>query len=126
MLLKLNSIDAFYGETQVLWNVSLEIKEGELMAVVGPNSAGKTTIMKVITGMLKPAAGEIFYQDERIDQLPSYSIVDKGIALSPEGRRLFPKLTVLENLEIGNYLHKLRPYRQELIQKMFELFLKFL
>jgi branched-chain amino acid transport system ATP-binding protein len=122
MLLQLKSINAFYGETQVLWNVSLEIKAGELMAIVGPNSAGKTTIMKVITGMLKPASGEIIYQNEKIDHLPSYRIVDKGIALSPEGRRLFPKLTVLENLEMGNYLKKLHPYRQELIQQMFELF----
>jgi branched-chain amino acid transport system ATP-binding protein len=122
MLLQLKSINAFYGETQVLWNVSLEIKAGELMAIVGPNSAGKTTIMKVITGLLKPVSGEIFYQNEKIDHLPSYCIVDKGIALSPEGRRLFPKLTVLENLEMGNYLKKLHPYRQELIQQMFELF----
>jgi branched-chain amino acid transport system ATP-binding protein len=122
MLLRLRSIDASYQETQVLWNVSLEVKKSELTTIIGSNGAGKTTIMKVITGLLKSTRGTVFYQNERIDHLPSYKIVEKGIALSPEGRCLFPKLTVLENLEIGNYLRKIRPYRQELIQKMFELF----
>jgi len=122
MLLQLKSIDAFYYETQVLWNVSLIANKGELTAIIGSNSAGKTTIMKIITGLLKPVNGQVIYQDERIDNLPSYKIVERGIALSPEGRCLFPKLTVLENLEIGNYLKKMRPYREELIQEMFELF----
>ncbi len=122
MLLQLKSIDAFYSETQVLWGVSLDVKEGELIAIIGPNGAGKTTIMKIITGLLKPTSGNVLYQNERIDNLHPFDIVDKGIALSPEGRCLFPKLTVLENLEIGNYLKKVRPYRQELIQQMYKLF----
>jgi len=122
MLLQLRSINAFYHETQVLWDVSLQVNEGELTTIIGSNSAGKTTIMRVVTGLLKPANGEVLYEGKRIDLIPSYKIVEQGIALSPEGRSLFPKLTVLENLEIGNYLKKIRPYRKVLIQEMFELF----
>lgn len=122
MLLQLRSIDAFYKETQVLWNISLQANEGELTTIVGSNSAGKTTIMRVITGLLKPKKGEVMYEGKRIDPLPPYKIVEQGIALSPEGRSLFPKFTVLENLEIGNYLTKVRPYRIELIKEIFELF----
>lgn len=122
MLLQLKSIDAFYSDTQILRGISLEAEKGELIAIIGPNGAGKTTIMNVITGLLKPSNGKIFFQNERIDNLLPFDIVEKGIALSPEGRGLFPKLTVLENLEMGNYLKKIRPYRKELLKQMFKLF----
>jgi len=121
-MLKVESIDVYYGETKVLWNISLNLKQGELLAIIGPNGAGKTTIMRTIIGLLAPKKGVIFYEDKKIDHLPSYNIVKKGIALVPEGRRLFPKLTVLENLEIGNYLKNIRIFRQDLLKQTFEFF----
>ena len=121
-MLEIKSIDAYYGETKVLWNISLNVRQGELLAIIGPNGAGKTTMMRTIMGLLAPKKGTIFYEDERIDHLPSYNIVKKGIALVPEGRRLFPKLTVLENLEIGNYLKNIRTFRQDLLKQTFEFF----
>jgi len=121
-MLKVESIDVYYGETKVLWNISLNLKQGELLAIIGPNGAGKTTIMRTIIGLLAPKKGVIFYEDKKIDHLPSYNIVKKGIALVPEGRRLFPKLTVLENLEIGNYLKNIRTFRQDLLKQTFEFF----
>lgn len=121
-MLKIESVDVYYGETKVLWNISLNVKQGELLAIIGPNGAGKTTIMRTIIGLLAPKKGVIFYEDEKIDHLPTYNIVKKGIALVPEGRRLFPKLTVLENLEIGNYLKNIRIFRQDLLKQTFEFF----
>ncbi|MHC2994012.1 MAG: ABC transporter ATP-binding protein [Candidatus Atribacteria bacterium] len=121
-MLKIKSVNVYYGDTKVLWNISLNVRKGELLAIVGPNSAGKTTIMRTITGLLTPKKGTIFYEGERIDHLPPYNIVKRGIALVPEGRRLFPKLTVLENLEIGNYLKNVRTFRQDLLKQAFELF----
>jgi len=121
-MLEIKSVDAYYGETKVLWDISLNVKEGELLAIVGPNGAGKTTLMRTIVGLLAPKTGTIFYKRERIDRLPPYNIVKKGIALVPEGRRLFPKLTVLENLEMGNYLKNLRIFRQDLLKQTFEFF----
>ena len=121
-MLKIESVDVYYGETKVLWNISLNVKQGELLAIIGPNGAGKTTIMRTIIGLLVPKKGVIFYEDEKIDHLPTYNIVKKGIALVPEGRRLFPKLTVLENLEIGNYLKNIRIFRQDLLKQTFEFF----
>jgi len=121
-MLKIESVDVYYGETKVLWNISLNLKQGELLAIIGPNGAGKTTILRTIIGLLEPKKGAIFYEDEKIDHLPSYNIVQKGIALVPEGRRLFPKLTVLENLEIGNYLKNIRIFRQDLLKQTFEFF----
>ena len=121
-MLKVKSIDAYYGKTHVLWDVSFNVKSGELLAIVGPNGAGKTSIMRTLTGLLRPKKGTVLYENERIDHLPPYEIVKKGMALVPEGRRLFPKLTVLENLEVGNYLQNIRNFRQDLLQQVFELF----
>ncbi len=121
-MLNLKFIDAYYGETKVLWNISLNVIQGELLAIVGPNGAGKTTIMRTIMGLLTPKNGTIFYKDEKINHLPCYKIVKKGITLVPEGRRLFPKLTVLENLEMGNYLKNIRTFRQDLLKEIFEFF----
>jgi len=121
-MLKIKSVDAYYGETKVLWDISLNVKKGELLAIIGPNGAGKTTIMRNIIGLLVPKKGTVFYESKRIDHLPPHNIVKKGIALVPEGRRLFPKLTVLENLEMGNYLKNLRIFRQDLLKQTFEFF----
>ena len=121
-MLEIKSIDAYYGETKILRNISLNVRQGEILAIIGPNGSGKTTIMRTIMGLLTPKKGTIFYEGERIDRLLPYNIVKKGITLVPEGRRLFPKLTVLENLEIGNYLKDIRIFRQDLLKQTFEFF----
>ncbi len=121
-MLRVEAIDAGYDETQVLWGVSIELRQGELLAVVGPNGTGKTTLMRALTGLLPVRRGTIRFEGERIDRLPPHQIVQRGIALVPEGRRLFPKLTVLENLAVGNYLKRIRAGRQELLEQVFALF----
>jgi branched-chain amino acid transport system ATP-binding protein len=121
-MLTIDSIDVFYDETQVLWEVSLECREGEILAVVGPNRAGKTTLMLALTGLLHPRGGTIRFQGKRIEHLPPHEIVKLGVAMVPEGRRLFPKLTVLENLEVGNYLRENRVRRASFLEQVYSLF----
>lgn len=122
MLLSVTNLNVYYGKVQVLWNVSFEVDEGELVAIVGPNGAGKTTTLKTIAGLLNPVSGEIRFKGENISRLPAYTIAEKGIALVPEGRRLFPNLTVMENLLIGAYKRKARELRYETLRGVFKLF----
>lgn len=102
-MLVLKSVSAGYGEAIVLKEVSLEVSEGEVTAVIGPNGAGKSTLLKTIAGLLRPKQGEIYFMQRRIDRMPPHEIVKLGITLIPEGRRLFPAMTVLENLLMGAY-----------------------
>ncbi|UCG06679.1 MAG: ABC transporter ATP-binding protein [Desulfobacterales bacterium] len=121
-LLKVNNIDVFYGDAQVLHQVSLTVREKEIITIVGVNGAGKSTLLKTIGGILKAANGEIWFMDDRIDLLPSHQIVDKGLIRIPEGRKIFPTMTVLENLELGSYLPKAKVKRSESLEKVFDLF----
>jgi len=121
-LLHLNSIDVFYGSLQVLTEISLEVKSGEIVAIVGANGAGKTTLLKTISGLLHPARGSIKFAGEDITNLNAYEIVDRGISHVPEGRRLFPEMTVLQNLIIGSYNHHARRKRDENLARVYELF----
>jgi branched-chain amino acid transport system ATP-binding protein len=100
-MLKATDLCAFYGDIQALWNVSLDIQQGEIVTLIGSNGAGKSTVMKTIAGLLKPRNGNILFEDIRLDRLPVHHIVDMGISMVPEGRRLFPEMTVFENLEVG-------------------------
>lgn len=102
-MLEVKNIDVFYGEVQILWNVSLKVFEKELVTLIGSNGAGKTTLIKTISGILIPKNGEIIFLNEKINGLPPYKIVRKGIIQVPEGRRLFPYMNVIENLEMGAY-----------------------
>lgn len=102
-MLKIDAIEVFYGNTRSLKGISLNINGGELVALIGANGAGKSTTLKTISGLVKPKIGTISYNGERIDHLPPYKILEKGIAHIPEGREIFPELTVLENLEMGAY-----------------------
>jgi len=97
------NINVFYDEIQVLWSLSLKVSKGELVTVIGPNGAGKTTLLKTISGLLIPKNGEILFLNEKINGLSPYKIVRKGIIQVPEGRRLFPYMSVIENLEMGAY-----------------------
>ena len=104
-MLKVDKINVFYGETQALWDVSFEVHKGELVTIIGPNGAGKTTTLKTISGILHPRSGGIEFQGKRIDKLQPHKIVELGIAHIPEGRRVFPDMTVYENLLIGCLLY---------------------
>jgi branched-chain amino acid transport system ATP-binding protein len=103
-LLELKDVDTNYGPVEVLRNVSAEIKRGEIVCLLGPNAAGKTTTLKTILGMVHPAAGQVLLDGERIDGANTQAIVAKGVTMVPEGRRLFARMTVKENLEIGTQL----------------------
>ena len=100
-MLKLSNINAYYADLQALWDVCLEVNEGELVALVGSNGAGKTTTMRVITGLLKPKSGTVEFLGKNLNKEVAHKVVEHGISLVPEGGRVFTKMTVLENLEIG-------------------------
>lgn len=103
MLLNVENINAGYGQVQVLWDVSLHVDSGEIVALVGSNGAGKSTILKVISGIVTPTSGQVVFADEDITNLSSEEIVRRGLIQVPEGRRLFPEMTVEENLLMGAY-----------------------
>jgi branched-chain amino acid transport system ATP-binding protein len=121
-LLKINKINVHYGDVQVLQEVTLEVHEQEIVTIVGANGAGKTTLLKTVAGIVRPASGEIQFRGERIDHLYPHHIVDKGLVRIPEGRKIFPTLSVLENLELGSYLPKPKTKRCESMGKVYSLF----
>ena len=103
-MLSVENLEAGYGDVQVLWGVSLRVEKGEIVALLGSNGAGKTTTLKAISGLLKPKSGKIAFDGVEITGKPPHEVVRLGISLVPEGRRLFPKMTVYENLRMGAYL----------------------
>ncbi|MGH7001411.1 MAG: ABC transporter ATP-binding protein, partial [Stellaceae bacterium] len=121
-LLSLDGIDAGYGSFAALFNVSLDVVHGEAVGVVGPNGAGKTTLMRVISGLLPPRSGRIVLEGESLAGAPAYRVVAAGIAHVPENRRLFPRLTVEENLRMGAYLPAARRAFAERLAWVYELF----
>jgi len=102
-MLKLESVRVFYGNVQALKGISIAVEDHELVALIGGNGAGKSTTLLTISGLTRPRSGEISYRRQRIDHLPPFKILEMGIAHVPEGREIFPELTVLENLEMGAY-----------------------
>jgi branched-chain amino acid transport system ATP-binding protein len=100
-MLSLKRVDVYYGGIQALWEISLDVREGEIVTIVGSNGAGKSTILRAVTGLLKPARGSIELRDAPIHKLAPDEIVRQGISMVPEGRELFPRMTVRENLELG-------------------------
>jgi branched-chain amino acid transport system ATP-binding protein len=123
-MLEVSNINTFYGRIQVLWDVSLMVAQGEIVALVGANGAGKTTLLNTITGLLRPASGKIEYCGRRIDGLEPHIIVGLGISHIPEGRRLFPDMSVRENLEMGSYLKRVWEDKEETLAWVYELFPK--
>ncbi|MFB0521471.1 MAG: ABC transporter ATP-binding protein, partial [Desulfatiglandales bacterium] len=121
-MLQVSNIDTFYGKIQALWGVSLKIDEAEIVALVGANGAGKTTLLNTISGLLHPVSGTVEFLDKRIDGLKSHAIVELGISHIPEGRKLFPDMSVRENLEMGAYAKRVWKHRQETLDKVYELF----
>src|SRR4030042_701771 len=125
-MLMVNQIDAFYGNIQVLWNVSLNIQEKEIVALVGANGAGKSTMLKVISGLLRPASGMVTFLGKRIEKMSPQHILELGIAHIPEGRRLFSDMTVRENLELGAYLPEAWKRKRERLEQVFQVFFSML
>ena len=119
-LLKVDDIEVRYGAIRALKGVSFEVTEGEVVALLGANGAGKTTTQKTVSGMLRPTVGEITFDGERIDGIPAHQLISMGICHVPEGRRVFPRMTVHENLEMGAFRFK-RP-DMELFEHVLELF----
>ncbi|HLQ33112.1 MAG TPA: ABC transporter ATP-binding protein [Chloroflexota bacterium] len=111
-----------YGDLQALWDVSLEVREGELVTVIGSNGAGKTTLLKTLAGLQRCLSGEILYGGQPIERLPAYAICQQHVALVPEGGQLFPDMTVRENLEVGSYLARARAAAGRNIERAFEIF----
>jgi branched-chain amino acid transport system ATP-binding protein len=123
-MLQVDGISTFYGDIQVLWAASLHIEEKEVVTMVGSNGSGKTTLINSIAGMIHPASGTIQFLGQPVHQLPTHKIVERGISLIPEGRKLFPEMTILENLELGAYPHSARKKISETLGWVFELFPK--
>lgn len=121
-MLEIKNINVSYGDLEVLQDISLKVEEGEFVAIIGSNGAGKSTTLKTISGLLKPSQGSITFLGERIDKLPPHRIVEKGIAHAPEGRQIFPKMTVIENLEMGAYTPPARRNKEKNLERVFELF----
>jgi branched-chain amino acid transport system ATP-binding protein len=118
-LLKVDAIDAFYGDFQALFGISLAVEAGQVVAVIGANGAGKSTLLKSIAGLIKPRRGDIVFDGASVGALPAFDVVKRGIALVPEGRRLFPSLSVEENLLIGGQSKRPGPWT---LQRVYALF----
>ena len=121
-MLEIKEINTYYGDLQVLWGISLEINEGELVSLVGPNGAGKTTTLRSITGLLKPASGSIKFLGQDLGKETAHKIVDLGISRVPEGGKIFSGMSVLENLELGAFVSRARKERGESIKRVYEIF----
>ena len=121
-MLEVEQINVFYGDAQALWDVSFTVYRGEIVILVGSNGAGKSTTLKAISGLVPPVSGEIRFEGVRIDRVPAHRIVEMGIAHIPEGRRLWPGLSVCENLELGAYTKAARSVRVETTEWVLRLF----
>lgn len=121
-MLDICNLNTFYGKMQALWDVCLQVHDAEIVAIVGSNGAGKTTLLHSISGLLRPASGSVTFLGRRIDGLPSHAIVELGISIVPEGGRVFPDMTVRENLEMGAYPYHAWERRRETLEQVYRVF----
>jgi branched-chain amino acid transport system ATP-binding protein len=121
-MLEICDVSTVYAKVQALWDVCIEVDEGEIVALVGSNGAGKTTLLNTITGLLPPASGCVEFLGQRIDGLPPYAIVELGISHIPEGARVFPDMTVRENLEMGAYPLRAWKQKEETLEQVYQVF----
>jgi branched-chain amino acid transport system ATP-binding protein len=121
-MLRLDKVDVSYGSVRVLHGISFHMEKGECLALLGSNGAGKSTILKTISGLLNPDGGSMVFMEERIDHLPAFEVAKAGIAHVPEGRRVFPQLSVEENLDMGSYLPEAKKERKRTKEWVYSIF----
>lgn len=121
-LLSVENIDVRYGDVQVVWNCSLNVRQGEVVALFGGNGAGKTSTLRAISRLIEPTGGRIVFDGRDLGSLQVHELPDLGLIHVPEGRHVFPQMSVRENLELGGYAPRVRGHRRELMESVFELF----
>ena len=121
-MLEVTNVSSGYGMVQILWNVSFKIKEKEIVSIIGPNGAGKTTLVKTIAGLLTAKTGTIRFNGDAVEKLPPYEIVKRGITMVPEGREIFPRMTVEENIRLGAYTIKEKGKVAESRERVYQIF----
>jgi branched-chain amino acid transport system ATP-binding protein len=121
-MLSIQKIDVYYKELQALWDVTMEVKEGEIVALVGPNGAGKTTTLRIISGLLKPASGDIHFLGYSINKQPPHKIVELGISQVPESGKIFTGMSVFENLELGAFVAEARKEKDHSLERVYDIF----
>src|SRR4030043_658520 len=121
-MLKLEEVNAFYGDLQALWGISMQVNEGEFVALIGPNGAGKTTTLRIISGLIKPASGNIYFNGQSLNREAVHKIVEKGISQVPESGRIFTGMSVLENLELGGFTAEARKDKDKSLSRVYEIF----
>jgi branched-chain amino acid transport system ATP-binding protein len=121
-MLRMDRVNTYYGKIRVLWDLTLEIDEKEIVALVGGNGAGKTTTLHTIAGLVRPASGNLELFGKKIDGMPPYQIVQLGISYIPEGGKPFPEMTVRENLEMGAYPHSTWKRKEETLEQVYQIF----
>jgi branched-chain amino acid transport system ATP-binding protein len=122
MLLEVRNLQVKYGDAPAVWDASLVIDAGRIVSVVGPNGAGKSTLINAIAGLLRPCRGEVLIEGTDTARIPAHRVCDHGIAIVPEGRRLFTQMSVLDNLELGSYRSAVHGSRQETLEEVYSLF----
>jgi len=123
-MLRVETLEVAYGKLQALWGVTFDVRQGEIVALIGANGAGKTTTLKTISGLLRPRAGSIWLGELAMDHRSPAEIAALGVVHIPEGRKLFPEMTVLENLLMGSYPRPARPQRRQRLEQVFTIFPK--
>ncbi|GFE61091.1 ABC transporter ATP-binding protein [Geobacter sp. AOG2] len=121
-MLTIDKLNFSYGDLKVLWDIDLEVQEGEIVTVVGANGAGKSTTLKNVSRLVKPTSGNITFLGEDLEKLESHQVVERGIVQVPEGRKIFPEMTVLENLRMGSYITSARKDREANVERVFGMF----
>ncbi|HTR44434.1 MAG TPA: ABC transporter ATP-binding protein [Thermodesulfovibrionales bacterium] len=121
-MLEIRNIDVFYGDVQAVWDVSFGVKKGEVVALIGANGAGKSTVLKTISGILRPKKGEILFEGDAVEKIEPFRLIEKGMAHCPEARRLFVEMTVEENLDMGSLRGNAKKQREKTKEMVFGLF----
>jgi len=118
-LLKVENLNVFYGDVQIIYDLSLTVNEGEVVSIIGGNGAGKTTLLKTLSGLVPSSSGAVHFQGEAVHAMPAQTIVERGVVHVPEGRRLFSLMTVGDNLEVGAYNRRAYPLREKTMHEVF-------
>ncbi len=121
-MLRVEGLQVSYGHIAALWDVRFDVRQGEIVALVGANGAGKTTTLKTISGLLRPRAGSVLLDGDPLERLPSAAVVERGVVHVPEGRKLFPEMTVRDNLLLGGFHRTARPHQARRLAEVFEIF----